>query len=207
MTTHPAPIVIGYDGSPGSVGAPPDRRRPLITMPQFRFHSAAATAVWRTLLVPEQFADWIPAACAVVAEHLRHHGIAPNGFPFARRHALPDGAIAVEAGFPIATPIADTGGLIEPSTLPAGPVLAVWHTDPDQEPTETYRLVDEWMEAGGATPNGDSWEVYHDLPSCDRLGTRIEIIQPVTFTHPHSSAGSHHPRVLRPVDVVCHPDT
>lgn len=154
---------------------------------QVRFHREEATAVRRALLVPEQLPDWIPAACAVVAEHLRHHGIAPNGFPFARRHSLPDGMVDAEAGFPVSAPIAGTD-LIEPSTLPAGPVLAAWHTDPDQKLSDTYRL-DEWLEAGNATRTGDSWEVYHDLPACDQLGTRVELVQPITFAN-----SSHHGR-------------
>lgn len=150
--------------------------------PQVRFHYQQATAVRRTQVIPEQLPDWVPSACAVVAEHLRHHGIASAGYPFARCHPLPDGLVEVEAGFPVAAPIADNG-LVEPSTLPAGPVLAVWHTDPDQKLAETYAIVEEWMETEGATPTGDSWEVYHDLPTCDRLGTRIEIVQPITFVN------------------------
>ncbi|NUR96674.1 MAG: hypothetical protein HOV67_15630 [Kribbellaceae bacterium] len=148
--------------------------------PQVRFHHQETTAVRRRLVIPGQLADWAPAACAVVAEHLRHHGIAPAGYAFARCHPLPGGLVEVEAGFPIATPIPGTG-LVEPSTLPAGPVLAVWHLDPDQKLSETYRAIDEWLETEGATPGGDPWEIYHDLPTCDHLGTRIEIIQPITF--------------------------
>ncbi|MDX2968428.1 GyrI-like domain-containing protein [Kribbella solani] len=151
-------------------------------MPQFRFHSEEATAVRRSLLVRGDLRDWVPATCALVAEHLRHHGVAPNGFPFARWHALPAGVIAVEAGFPIAARITGAG-LIEPSTLPAGPVLAGWHTDPDQQLAATCRLLDEWLETEGAIRAGDSWEIYHDLPACEGLGVRIEVVQPITFAH------------------------
>jgi effector-binding domain-containing protein len=152
-------------------------------MSQVRFRCAEATAVRHTRLVPDQLPDWVPAACAVVAEHLRHHGIAPAGYPFARCHALPDGVLEAEAGFPVAAPIADSG-LVEPSTLPAGPVLALWHTDPQEKIALAYQAIDEWMEAEGAVSTGDSWEVYHDLPTCDQVGTRIEVIQPITFSLP-----------------------
>jgi effector-binding domain-containing protein len=151
-------------------------------MTQVRFHGEEPTAVRRTVLVPEQLADWVPSACAVVAEHLRHHGIAPAGYPFARCHALPEGVIEAEAGFPLAAPLPDST-LVEPSTLPAGPVLAVWHTDPDQKLAETYHAVDEWLETEHARPTSDSWEIYPDLPTCPHVGTRIEIIQPITFVH------------------------
>jgi effector-binding domain-containing protein len=150
-------------------------------MAQVRAHSEEPTAVRRTLLVAEQLADWVPSACAVVAEHLRHHGIAPTGYPFARCHPLPDGLIEAEAGFPIADPLAGSGP-VEPSVLPGGPVLAVWHTDPDLKLAETYHALGDWLEAEGARATGDSWEIYHDLPTCPDVGTRIEIIQPITFT-------------------------
>ncbi|HWD82084.1 MAG TPA: GyrI-like domain-containing protein [Kribbella sp.] len=135
----------------------------------------------RTVLVPEQLADWVPSACVTVAEHLRHHGIAPAGYPFARWHPLPDGAVEAEAGFPVAAPIPGCEA-IEPSTLPAGPVLAVRHTDPHEKLAETYHTVDDWLDSEHATATGDSWEVYHDLPTCDHVGIRIEIIQPISFT-------------------------
>ncbi|WP_432877299.1 hypothetical protein ACQPYH_28450 [Kribbella sp. CA-245084] len=126
--------------------------------------------------------DWVPSACAVVADHLRHQGIAPTGYPFARCHPLPDGVIEAEAGFPVAAPIADSG-VVVPSTLPGGPVLAVWHTDPDEKLTLVHQGIDDWLQAEGAVATADSWEIYHDLPSCDDVGTRIEVIQPIGFRH------------------------
>jgi effector-binding domain-containing protein len=71
--------------------------------------------------------------------------------------------------------------VVAPSSLPAGPVLAIWHTDPDEKLAATYQAIDDWLESEGAVATGDSWEIYHDLPSCDQVGTRIEIIQPLTF--------------------------
>jgi effector-binding domain-containing protein len=149
-------------------------------MPQVRFHSDESTAVRRGHLVPEQLADWVPSACAVVAEHLRHHGIAPTGYPFARWHPLPGGEIEAEAGFPVGVPISASGE-VEASSLPAGPVLAVWHTDPDEKLPLCYHAVQDWLETEAAIATGDSWEIYHDLPTCDHVGTRIEIVQPITF--------------------------
>jgi effector-binding domain-containing protein len=149
-------------------------------MPQTRFHPEEPTAVRRTILVPEQLADWVPSACSLVAEQLRHQGIAPTGYPFVRCHPLPDGVIEAEAGFPVEAPIAGSG-VVEASVLPAGPVLAVWRTDPDEKLALTYHAIRDWLETEGAVPSGDSWEIYHDLPTCDRVGTRIEIVQPISF--------------------------
>ncbi|WP_329000989.1 hypothetical protein OHA18_41980 [Kribbella sp. NBC_00709] len=30
------------------------------------------------------------------------------------------------------------------------------------------------------------WEIYHDLPTCDEVGTRIEVIQPIRFIRDRS---------------------
>jgi effector-binding domain-containing protein len=149
-------------------------------MPQTRFHREEPTAVRRTTLVREQLADWVPSACCAVAEHLRHHGITPTGYPYARFHARTDGVIEAEAGFPVDAPIT-SGEAVEPSTLPAGPVIAAWHTEPDEKLALTYHLIQDWLETEPAVATGDSWEVYHDLPTCDHLGTRIEVIQPISF--------------------------
>jgi effector-binding domain-containing protein len=149
-------------------------------MSQVRALTEQQTAVRRTLLVHEEPADWVPSACRAVAEHLRHHGITPAGYPFARCHARSNGVLEAEAGFPVDAPIAD-GEAVEPSTLPGGPVLAVWHVDPDKKLAETYREIEDWLDAQGAVTTGDSWEVYHDLPTCHGVGTRIEVMQPISF--------------------------
>jgi effector-binding domain-containing protein len=147
---------------------------------QTRFHRAEPTAVSRTVLGSDRLPDWVRSACVLVAEYLRRHGIAPAGYPFARCRRLPSGLIEVEAGFPVGAPI-DGAGPVGPSRLPAGPVVAVWHTDPDEKLAETYRAIDDWLHSEHAVPTGDSWEVYHDLPGCDRLGSRIEVVQPIAF--------------------------
>ena len=149
-------------------------------MYQVRALPEQPTAVRRIRLVRGHLADWVPSACAVVAEHLLHRGIAPTGFPFARCHQLPDGAVEAEVGFPVAAPIPESGPF-EASTLPGGPAVAIWHTALDQKLDLTYQAIDKWLASDDAIATGDSWEVYHDLPTCDYVGTRIEVVQPITF--------------------------
>jgi len=149
-------------------------------MLQTRALTEQQTAVRRALLRPDQLIDWVPLACAVVAEHLRHHGIAPAGFPFARSHRVHSFLLEVEAGFPVATPVAPSG-LVDRSALPGGLALAGWHRGPHETVDLTYQEIHDWLETRGAIRTGDGWEIYHDLPTCDHLGTRIEIIQPVSL--------------------------
>ena len=149
-------------------------------MLQTRALTGQPTAVRRAQLRPDQLIHWIPLACDVVAEHLRHHGIASEGYPFARCRSVGNRLIDVEAGFPVAAPIA-AASLVDPSDLPAGLVLAAWHRGPYEHRDRAYKAIDDWLDSQGAVRTGDAWEVYHDLPACDQLGTRIEVIQPISF--------------------------
>jgi len=149
-------------------------------MLQTRALTEQPTAVRRALVRPDQLIDWIPLACAVVAEHLRHHGIAPAGYPFARSHQVHLDLLEAEAGFPVAAMIAPSG-LVDWSWLPGGLALAAWHRGPHERVGLVYREMDDWLETKGAIRSGDGWEIYHDLPTCDHLGVRIEVVQPVSF--------------------------
>ena len=148
--------------------------------PQTRMLSEQATAVRRAVLVPDHLSDWVPQACAEVATYLHRRGIAPAGYPFARCRSLLDNLIEVEAGIPVAAPIAGSRA-VGPSTLPAGPAVVVWHTDPHEKIGLAQHAIDDWLQSEPADRTGDSWEVYHDLPTCDQVGVRIEVIQPIVF--------------------------
>ncbi|MGW1344459.1 GyrI-like domain-containing protein [Kribbella sp. NPDC002412] len=138
------------------------------------------TAVRRAVVSTDRLTEWIPGACAEVGGYLYRHGIAPGGYPFARCHPLLGGLVDVEAGFPVAVPIT-AHGLIEPSALPGGPVLVVRYAGPYEKIGIVQQTIDDWLHEEGADRAGDSWEVYRQLPASERLGRRIEVVQPVTF--------------------------
>jgi effector-binding domain-containing protein len=152
----------------------------LSLVPESRILAQQGTAVRRAVLAPEQLTEWVPQACAEVAAHLHHRGAAPCGFPFARIHPLLDNLIEVEAGFPIATPILDTA-TVGRSTLPGGPAVVAWYTGPHEKIGLAQHAIDDWLQTEPAARIGDSWEVYHDLPSCDQVGSRIEVVQPIAL--------------------------
>ncbi len=149
--------------------------------PQPRILAEQATAVRRTVLVPAQLTDFVPRACAEVATYLFRRGIPPSGYPFARGHRVHDDLIEVEAGFPVAAPIAGSG-LVRPSTLPAGPAVVEKYKGAHEKIGPARQAIDDWLQTEGADRDGDSWEIYHDLPTCDDLGGRIEVVQPITFS-------------------------
>ena len=145
---------------------------------QTRVLAEQATAVRRDLLPPEGVATWVPRACSEVAVSLHHRGIAPHGYPFARCHPRADGRIEVEAGFPVAVPITPSS-VLESSVLPGGPAVVAWQVGPDDDEGSALHAIDDWLHIEAAEPTGDSWEIYHDLPVCDRRGRRLEIVQPI----------------------------
>jgi hypothetical protein len=140
------------------------------------------TVVRRAVLVPDQLADWVPAACTQVAGYLFHHHLTPAGFAFARYHQLVAGLIGVEAGVPVPHPLPGTG-LLAASTLPGGPALAVRYTGPYDKIGLAYEEIADWLATEQALRAGDGWEIYRDLPSCDQVGRRIEVVQPIAFAH------------------------
>ncbi|TCN31214.1 hypothetical protein EV644_12989 [Kribbella orskensis] len=78
-------------------------------------------AVRRAVLESTKLTDWLPVALVEIAEALRLRRDVPNGFPFARYKTMPDGVIAVEAGFPMPMPMpVPTDGLVQASSRPPG---------------------------------------------------------------------------------------
>ncbi len=138
------------------------------------------TVVRRAVLAVGAQLDWIPGACGQVARHLYRQRVVAIGYPFARCHQLADGLLGVEAGFPVGAAVRSTG-LIVPSTLPAGPALSVRYTGVHEGAVTAYRAIDEWLQAEGYSADGDSWEIYRDLPSCPRVGYHLEVVQPIRY--------------------------
>lgn len=86
------------------------------------------TAVRRATLPADQVGSWLADTYAQVAAYLERAGVPMSGPPYAR-YVLRDHEMEVEAGFPVADPIAGDGQ-IEPSGLPAGPVAVSTHYGP-----------------------------------------------------------------------------
>lgn len=117
---------------------------------------------------------------AVVVGHVPHDGIGPfvgsafeavlgavgpaavAGMPFARYDLEPSG-FAVEAGFPVRSPIPPSEKVV-PSILPAGTVAQTLHVGSYQGVAAAYAEVEAWMSAHGWTPAGAPWEEYLDGP-------------------------------------------
>jgi AraC family transcriptional regulator len=85
-------------------------------------------------------------------------GLAPAGPLFARFHQI-GGAIAIEAGMPLAQPITATG-VVLPSSLPGGPVLQCRYYGTLEELAAVRDTMARLRRVHGLTAAGAPWESY-----------------------------------------------
>lgn len=111
-------------------------------------------------------------------------GLAPAGPLFARFHEIGD-AIAIEAGMPLAQPIAPSG-VVLPSSLPGGPVLRCRYFGDLEELAAIEDIVARHRRIHGLTAAGSPWESYlvsrRDV--LDVAGRITEVFLPVRSTMP-----------------------
>ena len=138
------------------------------------------TMVGKGILFLAEIGPWLTEVYDRVAAHVAHADGALVGPPFARFTPLGGtGSVEIEAGFPLAEPIAGADGLLA-SHLPAGPAVATWHQGAYESLEPAYRRLASWIDQHGAQPHGAPWEVYHpvDAAAADPSLARTEIIQP-----------------------------
>lgn len=128
-------------------------------------------------VVPMQsLSEFFGRAFAQVAEALGRLGVAPAGPPVAYYSGMPEGAIDVTAGFPVAQPVTPTEGLVA-VTLSGGATVEATHVGPYDTLGETYGAIAGWLEEQGLTASDAMWEEYLVGPESDadpgRWQTRI----------------------------------
>lgn len=118
------------------------------------------------------------------------NGIEPAGAPFFRYRTIDmERSLEVEAGVPVAEPVAPTEPVFA-DTLPAGRYVNLHFVGhPDGLLDETTRLL-AWADAEGLTfdhrdcPAGDAWssrlEIYHTDPSEDMNRWHTELLFKLT---------------------------
>lgn len=108
-------------------------------------------------------------------------GGALAGQPFSRYPEFGPGTITIEAGMPLASPIAGDGE-IESFTLPGGSAAVAVHGGSYETMQETYAALERWIAEQGRKPAGPPWEVYVTDPANhpDPADWRTEIYWPVS---------------------------
>lgn len=101
------------------------------------------------------------------------------GPPFARCYSFSDESIDLEAGMPVATPVAGEGR-VSASALPGGPAASTMHVGSYDNLSESYTALEAWIREQGREGAGAPWEIYlTDPTTAPEHAWQTEIIWPV----------------------------
>jgi effector-binding domain-containing protein len=138
------------------------------------------TAVIRARVEEDRLGSWFAGSYGALATHLQSIDVATVGLPFARCAKDATG-YDVEAGLPVAEPIAADGD-IALASLPGGSAATTWHHGRFATAEPAYAAIDAWLEREGAERAGAPWEIYHGDAGSDLDETTwmTEVVQPFT---------------------------
>lgn len=115
-----------------------------------------------------------------IGAHLNAIGSRMTGLPFSRYHAFTADEVDVEAGFPVAKPIAEKGR-IKNGELPAGKVVQAWHVGPYEKLSDAHEALRAHLAKKGLKARGGLWEVYWTDPGMvpDSAKWRTQLFAPI----------------------------
>jgi DNA gyrase inhibitor GyrI len=118
-----------------------------------------------TMATISSAADEIPGLAGWLAEH----GATPAGPPFLKYNVIDmERELQLEAGFPVATPVAGDDRVVA-GTLPSGRYVAATHVGPYDQLVPAVRDLLEWAQRENL-----AWD-KQDSPEGERWGCRLEI--------------------------------
>jgi len=134
----------------------------------------------RVVTRPAEIDALVAQILTLLGDHLEKLGVRPNGPPFARHYEFREEHVELEAGFPLADPVAGEGRLAA-GELPAGRVARCWHVGSHDTLARSYDALARWAMKHGHTPIAPPWEVYwHGPRESDACTTyRTELVWPV----------------------------
>ena len=187
-----AKIEPGAKVEPGSV-APPESVLELRNKPAPQEASAAGAPEYQVVDREAQPVASIRVKCkpseisATLAEvypeilaHLSSSGVKMAGVPFSRYHDMGNDEIDLEAGIPVANPIAEKGR-VKNGELPAGKAVMTWHVGPYERLAEAHQSLRAYVDANHLKTRGGPWEVYWTDPGMvpDPSKWRTQLFLPI----------------------------
>ncbi len=120
-------------------------------------------------------AEVLPEVCA----HVNASGAKMTGMPFSRYHEI-GGEIDLEAGIPVAKPIAEKGR-VKNSELPGGKAVMAWHIGPYEKLIDSHKSLRGYLDAHQLKSSGGPWEVYWTDPGMvpDPSKWRTQLFMPI----------------------------
>jgi DNA gyrase inhibitor GyrI len=145
----------GLDLDPGEGS----RMRHVMTNPRIEQRAEQPYAGIRARVTMDELGRIVPPLWPEVFGWLAQWGVAPAGPPFLRYLVVDmEGELEVEAGVPVATPVAGDGR-VEPGVLPAGQYAALVHTGLPEDLAGANAELQRWGAENGVLweADGDTW--------------------------------------------------
>jgi effector-binding domain-containing protein len=138
------------------------------------------TVAIRTITTPAEIGPTMGQLLPEIWAYLEQQGVPAAGPPFARYHDFNDDRADLEAGFPVAAPVAGDGRIVA-GELPGGEVAVAWHVGPYDTLSQAHHAVEAWIAEQGRAMAGAPWEVYWTDPgeNPDPATWRTEVVWPV----------------------------
>lgn len=121
------------------------------------------TAVLRETVAMAGLTEFFSRAFGAVMAEAQRQNVQLAGPPFALYRGVPTDTVDVEAGFPIAGNLADTGTVVT-GLLPETDAFEAVHTGPYETLGETYSAIQDRIREAGKEPAGAMWECYLNGP-------------------------------------------
>jgi effector-binding domain-containing protein len=131
-------------------------------------HAAAV----RGHVASDGIAAFLGEAFGEVARVTGQQGLRIAGAPFGRYRPTGDGAMDVEAGFPVHGSVT-AAGRVEPVTLPGGRMARTLHVGDYAAVGAAYEAVQAWLVENGYVGAGEPWESYLDGPDVPKPRTEV----------------------------------
>jgi effector-binding domain-containing protein len=130
------------------------------------------TATVRGHVPMDGIAAFLGEAFGEVARVTDGQGLRVSGAPFGRYRPTGDGAMDVEAGFPVRGAVTPEAR-VEPATLPGGLMARTLHVGDYANVGAAYEAVQTWLIENGYVGGGEPWESYLDGPDVPKPRTEL----------------------------------
>jgi effector-binding domain-containing protein len=129
---------------------------------------------------PAEISATLAVLLPEVMAHLTATGARMTGPPFSRYHAFGDDSVDLEAGIPVAQPIAEKGR-VKNGELPGGKVVTAVHFGPYEKLGAAHAALRKHLDQHELKSRGGPWEVYWTDPGMvpDSSKWRTQLFAPI----------------------------
>lgn len=126
--------------------------------------------------IGQSFMEMLPATF----EYVVTHGGQPAGPPFGRYHSYSPEDIDLEAGIPVAAPVAGSSD-VQASEIPGAEVASIEHWGSYDNLIETWNKIQNWIPENGYEYAAPPYEIFWTDPGSepDSSKWRTEIVWPI----------------------------